>query len=59
MAHRTRTAPDCEVVEGAPDFLVFDRASCEHRLYPLAFLAGLLPTLIIASAILSLATATG
>ena len=33
MSHRTRTAPDCEVVEGVPDFLLLDRASCEHRLY--------------------------
>ena len=32
MSHRTRTAPDCEVVEGVPDFLLLDRASCEHRL---------------------------
>jgi hypothetical protein len=59
MYQRTRTAPNCEVVEGAPDFLLLDRASCEHRFYPLAFLAGLVPALIIASAILSLATATG
>jgi hypothetical protein len=59
MSHRTRTAPDCEVVEGAPDFLLLDRASCEHRLYPLAFLAGLIPALIIASAILSLMKAGG
>ena len=33
MSHRTRTAPDCEAVEGVPDFLLLDRASCEHRLY--------------------------
>jgi hypothetical protein len=59
MSHQTQTALDCEVVEGAPDFLVVDRASCEHRHYPLAFLAGLIPALIIASAILSLMKAGG
>ena len=24
MSHRTRTAPDCEAVEGVPDFLLLD-----------------------------------
>jgi hypothetical protein len=59
MSHRTRTAPDCELVEGAPDSNSIERGSCERRLSPLALVAGIVPALIIASAILSLVRATG
>ena len=59
MSHRTRTAPDCEAREGASDSLTIERASCERRLSPLTIVAGLVPALIIASAILSLVRATG
>jgi hypothetical protein len=59
MSHRTRTAPDCEVGEGAPDSNSIERGSCERRLSPLALIAGIVPALIIASAILSLVRATG
>jgi hypothetical protein len=54
-----RTAPDFERDEstaGSPDV---DRSSCERKLRPLTFVMGLVPALIVASAILSLVRGAG
>jgi hypothetical protein len=57
--HYRRTAPDCERDESSEEFPSVDRYSCERKLGPLTFVAGLIPALIIASAILSLVRAAG
>jgi hypothetical protein len=57
--HYRRTAPDCERDECTEEFPPVDRYYCERKLRPLTFLAGLIPALIIGSAILSLVRAAG
>ena len=57
--HRRKTAPDCERDESATESSAVDRSSCERRFRPLIYVTGLVPALIIASAILSLVRGAG
>jgi hypothetical protein len=56
--HYLRSATDCERDESTESPPV-DRYCCERKFGPLTFVAGLIPALIIASAILSLVRAAG
>ena len=57
--HYRRTAIDCERDESTDECPSVDRYCCERKFGPLTFVAGLIPALIIASAILSLVRAAG